>query len=189
MDSNNTCASGLSSPKITLGEGLSDDRRDIFALEGFRHDEIDAFGPSLRRVNPIAESGHAGHRHGGISELDETRHLPARQPGHGEVGNDQIKWLFLNTGKARFAVGTDGHGMALTGQQIAQHVPDLLFVVDDQDLRVAVRLGDRRWLQNLWGLLCHGQADGNRGALPYLTLNFDLSTMTADKDRKSTRLN
>jgi len=82
----------------------------------------------------------ARHEHDGrfrARGLDDSRHVPARDTGRLELGDDEVEALLVEDGQGTIAVGALDHVVTLGGERVGQQPADVHFVggifADEED--------------------------------------------------------
>src|SRR5262249_44584510 len=108
------------------------DRDHLVDGERLRHDQVDA--APLGRVDIDAVTP-PGDQYDGCFRargLDDSRHVPARDPGRLELGDDEIEALLVEHGQVALDVGALYHVVPLGGERVGQ---------EPTQVRVAVGIG------------------------------------------------
>src|SRR5437899_2339318 len=155
-------------------EGARHHLADPVAPERLGHDVIDTPALGVHGIDAVAPAGHHRHRRTRADLLDDSRDLPARDPRHPEVGDDEIERFLFHAGDAGLAVGAVHDLVAVAGQGILEHVAHLALVVDDEDPALAAGLADRPGHRLHHRLSGRRELDDERRALAELALDVEL---------------
>ena len=178
---------------LHLGLELAVLEREFAALEGALHEEgevvyVDGLGEEIEgaeahgldRVLDGAVPGEYDDGEPRITSSDGAEEFLAREPGHLEVGDDQVHLARLHGPEPLGAVGRGLHGVAVETQGLGEAFPNILLVVDDEDAKshnaspcsFPVRPGEEMMLP-----LRHGKADREGRALADPGVDRDLALM------------